>query len=63
MIKSTVFLLGVCLSICLSACTPEIKVTAPTEPITINLNVKVQHEILVKIDKEVDTLLKDNSLF
>ncbi len=34
----------------LAACTPKIQVEAPKEPITINLNVKIEHEIRVKVD-------------
>ena len=32
-------------SVVLLACTPTVKVEAPDEPITINLNVKIEHEI------------------
>lgn len=42
------------------ACTPTIKV-ATDEPITINLNVNIKHEILVKVDKELDDLFEDDS--
>ena len=42
------------------ACTPTIKV-ATDEPITINLNVNIKHEILVKVDKELDNLFEDDS--
>ncbi|MCD8512102.1 MAG: YnbE family lipoprotein [Nitrincola sp.] len=45
----------------LTACTPTVQVAAPTDPITINLNVKIQHEILVKVDREIDNLLEKNS--
>ncbi len=45
----------------LAACTPTVQIAAPSEPITINLNVKVKHEILVKVDREIDTLLEENS--
>lgn len=44
-----------------AACTPTVKVVAPTEPITINLNVKIDHEIRVKVDKELDSLFSENS--
>lgn len=43
------------------ACTPTVKVEPPTEPITINLNVKIDHEIRVKVDKELDTLFSEDS--
>jgi hypothetical protein len=51
-------------SVVLLACTPTVKVEAPDEPITINLNVKIEHEIRVKVDRELDTLFdEDNGLF
>lgn len=40
-----------------TACSPRVEVAVPSEPITINLNVKIEHEILVKVDKEIDSLL------
>jgi hypothetical protein len=43
-----------------AACTPTIKV-ATDEPITINLNVNIKHEILVKVDKQLDDLFSDDS--
>ena len=46
----------------LLACTPTVKV-ATDEPITINLNVNIKHEILVKVDKELDDLFEDSELF
>ncbi len=42
-------------------CSPTVKVAAPDKPITINLNVKIQHEILVKVDKELDDVLSEDS--
>ena len=46
------------------ACAPTVKVEAPDKPITINLNVKVEHEIRVKIDKDLDELIStDSDLF
>jgi hypothetical protein len=43
-----------------SGCTPTVKV-ATDEPITINLNVNIKHEILVKVDRELDELFSDDS--
>ena len=46
------------------ACTPRVKLEAPEKPITINLNVKVEHEIRVKVDRDLDELIsKDSDLF
>ncbi|WP_067863547.1 YnbE family lipoprotein [Neptuniibacter marinus] len=44
-----------------SGCSPRVEVAVPSEPITINLNVKIEHEILVKVDREIDDLLSENS--
>ena len=45
----------------LGGCVPRIEVAAPKEPITINMNVKIEHEILIKADKDVEALLKSRS--
>jgi hypothetical protein len=45
----------------LAACTPKVQVALPAEPININLNVKIQHEIYIKVDKQLDELFSDNS--
>lgn len=47
--------------VALAACTPTVEVKAPEEPITINLNVKIEHEVRVKVDKELDDLFADDS--
>ena len=44
-----------------AACTPTVAVKAPEEPITINMNVKIEHEIRVKVDKELDDILDEDS--
>ncbi|MDH3346963.1 MAG: YnbE family lipoprotein [Desulfobulbaceae bacterium] len=42
-------------------CTPTVKMEAPDKPITINLNVKIEHEIRVKVEKELDNVLSEDS--
>ncbi|WP_177168661.1 YnbE family lipoprotein [Thorsellia anophelis] len=42
-------------------CTPRIEVATPTTPITINLNVKIDHDININVDKQVAALLESNS--
>ena len=45
-------------------CTPKVEVAPPEEPIVINLNVKIEHEIRVKVDKDLDQLFEeDEELF
>ncbi|OEY65360.1 YnbE family lipoprotein [Marinobacter sp. X15-166B] len=54
---------AVVLALLMVACTPTVQMAAPKEPITVNLNVKIQHEIYVKVDKEVDALFDEEGLF
>nr|WP_323773885.1 YnbE family lipoprotein [Alcanivorax sp.] len=45
----------------LAACTPTVALKAPEEPITINLNVKIDHEIRLKVEKDIDQLFSEDS--
>ena len=46
------------------ACTPRVQLEAPKEPIVINLNVKVEQEIRVRVDRDLDELIaQDEDLF
>lgn len=54
------------LALVCAACTPkaDVAIHAPEKPIVINLNVKIQHEIRVKVDKDLDKLFaEDKELF
>ena len=45
-------------------CTPKVEIAPPEEPIVINLNVKIEHEIRVKVDKDLENLFEeDEELF
>ena len=47
-----------------AARTPVVQVAVPDKPITINLNVKIEHEVRVKVEKELEGLFtKDSGLF
>ena len=59
--KTIAAMLGLLTSSLLVGCTPRIEVAAPKEPITINMNVKIEHEIHIKVDKDVENLLKSRS--
>lgn len=54
-----IMLMTAMLAVLLSACT--VKVAAPDEPITINLNVKIEHEIRVKVEKDLESLFDSES--
>ena len=45
----------------LSACNPTVKVEAPDKPITINMNIKIEHEIWVKVEKDLENVLSEDS--
>jgi hypothetical protein len=40
----------------LLACQPRVAVEAPKDPIVINMNIKIEHEIRVQVDRELDQL-------
>ena len=44
----------------LAGCTHTVKVEAPKDPIVINLNVKIEQEVRVKVEKDVEDLLAEN---
>jgi uncharacterized membrane protein len=47
------------LALGLAACAPRVAVEAPKEPITINMNIKIEHEIRVKVDKDLDQVFRE----
>ena len=49
-------------SVCvMGGCTPRVEVVPSDKPITINLNVNIKHEILVKVDKQLDSVFSEQS--
>ncbi len=45
-----------------AACTPTVKIEAPDKPIEINMNINIKHEILIKVERQVEELL-ENDMF
>ena len=45
----------------LVACTPTVQVAAPKEPIEINMNVKIEHNIRVQVDRELEDMFDEDS--
>lgn len=43
----------------LSACTPTVKLEAPDKPIVINLNVKIEQEVRLHVERDVEDLMKN----
>lgn len=46
--------------VALAACQHRVQLEAPKEPIVINLNVKVEQEVRVKVEEDVEDLFEDN---
>ncbi|MCQ8104460.1 YnbE family lipoprotein [Methylomonas sp. SURF-2] len=44
----------------LSGCSPSVRLEAPEKPIEITMNVKIEHEIRLKVEKDVDALISGN---
>lgn len=42
----------------LLGCSPTVKIQAPEKPIEINLNVKIEQDVRVHVEKEVDDLAR-----
>jgi hypothetical protein len=57
--KSIIFLIVLVSS--LTGCNPTVKIEAPDKPIEINLNVKIEHEIRLQVDKELEGLFGEDS--
>ncbi len=43
----------------LSSCAPTVRVEAPDKPIEINLNVNIEHNVKIQMDKQLDNLMKN----
>lgn len=44
----------------LSACQPKVQIIAPDKPIEINLNVRIDQEVRVRLEKDVEELIENN---
>jgi len=44
----------------LAGCQPTVKVQAPDKPIVINLNVKIEQDVRVRLEKGVEEAMEDN---
>jgi len=57
---STIRLIALAGSLGLAACQPTVKVEAPDKPIVINLNVHIDQEVKVKVDRALDDAFKEH---
>lgn len=45
----------------LAGCSPTVRMQAPDKPIEINMNVKIEHEIRVKVERDIEKMLEENN--
>ncbi|AGA92146.1 hypothetical protein Thimo_3483 [Thioflavicoccus mobilis 8321] len=43
-----------------AACSPTVRMQAPEKPIEINMNVKIEHEIRVQVERDIEQMLQQN---
>lgn len=41
-----------------SACSPSVRIEAPDKPIVINLNVKIEQEVRIRVEKDLESLFE-----
>ena len=56
-------MIGIAVPLLIAGCTPTVKVEAPKEPITINLNVKLDAEVRVKLEEKAQEDVANNPIF
>ncbi len=44
----------------LAACSPTVKVEAPDKPIEINLNIRIEQEIRIKVERDLEQVFADD---
>jgi len=58
--RKRVAVAALCGALALVACEPTVKVQAPSEPITINLNIKLDAEVRVKLEERAKQDIQSN---
>lgn len=54
------FLFLYCTFLLIAGCSPTVKVETPDKPLEINMNVKIDHNIKVQVDKELASVMEEN---
>lgn len=49
--------------IAIASCTPKVAVEAPKEPITINLNIKLDADVRLRVEEKAKDDVKSNPIF
>lgn len=48
------------LALAMAACAPTVKIEAPDKPIEINLNVRIEQEVRVRLERDVDDAIRND---
>jgi hypothetical protein len=56
-------LLASLLALVVVACTPRVEVVAPSEPITINLNIKLDADVRLRVEEKAKEDVKTKPIF
>ena len=43
-----------------AACNPTVKIEAPDRPIEINLNIKIEQEVRIKVERDLEKVFADD---
>ena len=54
------WLIAAALAVAAAGCQPTVRVEAPKEPITINLNIKLDADVRVKIEEQAEKDIQAN---
>ena len=49
--------------LCVTSCSPVVRVEAPAEPITINLNIKLDADVRLRVQEKAQEDVKSQSIF
>lgn len=56
--------LPVAFLVSLAACTPTVQIATPDKPIEINLNIRIEQEVRVRVERDLErAILDDPALF
>jgi hypothetical protein len=59
-IKASWALLVAVALIIIAGCEPRVRLEAPREPIVIHLDVKIEHEVRVRVEREIQDVIREN---
>ncbi len=51
---------GLGLMLLAGGCAPKVQIMAPDKPIEINLNIKIDQEVRVRLEKDVEDFIANN---